>query len=276
MSPFSFDTPVAEATFVVFDFETTGLDVTRGARVVEIGALKLERGDAVDHFLTLVDPEVPVPAGATAVHGLTDADLAGQPKLAEVFPRFVAFAADAALVAHNLPFDMSFVVAAAAELGLPKLGNATVDLLGLARNCYPGLAGYKLETLAETFRVTNPAPHRALGDVAVESQLLLAFSAAARERFGAETVGDLALVSRRIPTGEGIDAGTVAALEWAAMAGEAVAVTYRGSKGESSRSITPSAVRTRGGRCYVAAYCHASEAKREFRLERLCLAPDEE
>ena len=276
MAPTPFDVPLAEATFVVFDLETTGLDVTKGARVVEVGALKLCRGDVVDHFLTLVDPEVPVPAGATAVHGLTDADLAGQPKLAEVFPRFVAFAADAALVAHNLPFDMSFVVAAAAELGLPKLRNASVDLLGLARNCYPGLAGYKLETLAQTFRVTNPAPHRALGDAAVESQLLLAFSAAARERFGAETVSDLALVSRGIPTEEGLDAGTVVELEWAAAAGEAVAIIYRGGKGESSRSITPYAIKTRGGRCCVAAYCHASGAKREFRLERLRLAADED
>jgi DNA polymerase III epsilon subunit family exonuclease len=276
MATTSFETPLAEATFVVFDFETTGLDVTKGARVVEAGALKLFRGDVAGHFLTLVDPEVPVPAGATAVHGLTDADLAGQPKLAEVFPRFAAFAADAALVAHNLPFDMSFVVAATTELGLPKLPNATVDLLGLARSCHPGLDSYKLESLARTFNVTNPAPHRALGDAAVESQLLLAFAAEARERFGAETVGDLALLSRGIPGEEGLAAGTVVALEWAAAAGEAVAIIYRGGKGESSRSITPYAIKTRGGRCYVAAYCHASEAKREFRLDRLLLAADEE
>jgi DNA polymerase-3 subunit epsilon len=275
MKPNPCEVPLAEAAFVVFDFETTGLDVKKGARVVEVGALKLERGDVVGHFLTLVDPEVPVPAGATAVHGLTDADLVGQPKLAEVLPRFAAFAADAALVAHNLPFDMSFVVAAAAELGLPRLGDVTVDLLGLARNCHPGLGSYKLESLAETFRVTNPAPHRSLGDVAVESQLLLAFAAAAYERFGVATVGELALLSRGIPTDQGIDAGTVAALEWAAAAGEAVAINYRGSKGETSRSITPSAVRTKGGRCYVAAYCHASEAKREFRLDRLRLASAE-
>jgi DNA polymerase III epsilon subunit family exonuclease len=275
MATTPFDAPLAEATFVVFDLETTGLDVTQGARVVEVGALKLRRGDVVDHFLTLVDPEVPVPAGATAVHGLTDADLAGQPKLAEVFPRFVAFAGDAALVAHNLPFDMSFVVAATTELGLPKLPNATVDLLGLARNCHPGLDSYRLEALAQTFNVTNPAPHRALGDVAVESQLLLAFSAAARERFGAETVGDLVLFSRGIQAEGDVSAETIVALEWAAAAGEAVAIIYRGSKGESSRSITPLAVKTRGGRCYVAAYCHASEAKREFRLERLLLAAGE-
>ncbi len=276
MATTSYDTPLAEATFVVFDLETTGLDVTKGARVVEVGALKLERGDVAGHFLTLVDPEVPVPAEAAAIHGLTDADLAGQPKLAEVFPRFVAFAAGAALVAHNLPFDMSFVVAAATELGLPKLPNATVDLLGLARACRPGLDSYKLESLARTFNVTNPAPHRALGDVAVESQLLLTFAAAARERFGAETVADLALLSRGIPAEEGLAAGTVVALEWAAAAGEAVAIIYRGGKGESSRSITPYAVKTRGGRCYVAAYCHASEAKREFRLARLLLAADGE
>jgi len=269
----AFDTPLADAAFVVFDFETTGLDVTQGARVVEIGALKLERGDVVGHFLTLVDPGVPVPADATAVHGLTDADLAGQARLAEAFPRFVTFAGDAALAAHNLPFDLSFAAAATVELGLPKLPNATVDLLGLARRCSPGLASYSLENLARAFNVTNPAAHRSLGDAAVESQLLLAFIGVARERGEAETVGDLVLLSRGIPVGGDVSAETVVALEWAAAAREAVPVIYRGSKGESSRSITPYGVKARGDRWYVAAYCHESQAKREFRLELLRLAP---
>lgn len=272
MAPTSFDTPLAQADFVVFDFETTGLDVSQGARIVEIGALKLSAGDVVDHFVTLVDPEVPVPADATAVHGLTDADLAGQAKLAEAFPRFVAFAADAALVAHNLPFDLSFAAAATKELGLAKIRNATVDLLGLARRCWPGLASYSLENLARSFNVTNPAPHRSLGDVAVESQLLLALAAVARASFEAAAVGDLVLLSRGLPAGEDVPAETVVALDWAAAAREAVPIIYRGSKGESSRSITPYGIRARGDRCYVAAYCHASGAKREFRLERVRLA----
>jgi DNA polymerase III epsilon subunit-like protein len=273
MSPFSFDTPVAEATFVVFDFETTGLDVTRGARVVEIGALKLERGDAVDHFLTLVDPGVPIPADATAVHGLTYADVAGQPGLAGAFPGFVAFAGDAALFAHNLPFDLSFAAAATKELGLAPLKNATVDLLGLARRYYPHLESHKLESLAQALNVTNPAPHRAMGDVAVESQLLLTFLALGTERGETETVRDLVLLSRGIAPTPDVSAEAIVELEWAAAAQEAVAIIYRGSKGESSRSITPFSIRTRGGLCYVAAYCHASGAKREFRLERLRLAP---
>jgi len=267
-----FENPLAEATFVVFDFETTGLDVMRGARVVEVGALKLERGDVVDHFLTLVDPGVPIPTDATAIHGLTDADVAGQAKLGEVFPRFVNFAGDGALFAHNLPFDLSFVVAATKELGLAPLKNATVDLLALARHYYPRLESYKLESLARALNVTNPAPHRAMGDVAVESQLLLTFLALGREREETETVRDLVLLSRGIAPTRDVSAEAIVELEWAAAAQEAVAIIYRGSKGESSRSITPYSIRTRGGRCYVAAYCHASGAKREFRLERLRLA----
>jgi DNA polymerase III epsilon subunit family exonuclease len=274
MPPSAYDTPLADATLVVFDFETTGLDVTRGARVVEIGALKLERGDVAGHFLTLVDPGVPVPADATAIHGLTDADLAGQPGFADAFPRFLAFAGDAVLVAHNLPFDMSFVVAASQELGLPPLKNATVDLLGLSRYCCPGLPSYSLGNLAAAFGVVNPAPHRSLGDVAVESQLLLTYLEALRRKRDAETVADLVTLSRGAAAG-GAAAEAVVALEWAAAAGQQVPIIYRGAGGESSRSISPRRVKVKGRYCYVVAYCHSSRAEREFRLDRLQLAADE-
>jgi DNA polymerase III epsilon subunit family exonuclease len=268
-----YDTPLAEATFVVFDFETTGLKPARGARIVEIGALTLERGRPVGHFLTLVNPGVPVPREATAIHGLTDDDLDGEPPLAEAFPAFLDYAGDAVLVAHNLPFDVSFVVAAAAELGLPPAPNATVDLLGLARHFYPEQPSHSLGRLAAAFAVPNPAPHRSLGDVAVESQFLLAFLEAARDRREAETVGDLALLSRGLPPSPDVDAAAVVALEWAAAAGESRPVRYRGSRGETERSITPLKFKARGGKCYVVAYCHESEGRREFRLDRLELLP---
>ena len=274
MPPSDFDTPLADAAFVVFDFETTGLDVSRGARVVEVGALKLERGEVAGHFLTLVDPGVPVPADATAIHGLTDADLAGQPELADAFPRFLAFAGDAVLVAHNLSFDMSFVVAASLELGLPPLENATVDLLGLSRYCCPGLPSYSLENLAATFGVVNPAPHRSLGDVAVESQLLLTYLEAIRSKGAADTVADLVMLSRGAPAGGAIAPAT-AALEWAAAAGQQVPIIYRGTRGESSRAISPRRLKVKGRYCYVVAYCHSSRAEREFRLDRLQLAPEQ-
>ena len=273
MPPSPYDTPLADAAFVVFDLETTGLDVTRGARVVEIGALKLDRGEVAGHFLALVDPEVPVPADATAIHGLTDADLAGQPKLADALPRLLAFAGDAVLVAHNLPFDLSFVAAASRELALPPLRNATVDLLGLSRYCCPGLASYSLENLAAALGVVNPAPHRSLGDVAVECQLLLTFLEAVRRQGDAATVGDLVLLSRGVAA-EGVSAEAAVTLEWAAAAGQTVPIIYHGSKGESSRSISPRRVKVKGRYCYVVAYCHSSGAEREFRLDRLQLAHD--
>jgi len=268
-----YDTALADAAFVVFDFETTGLDVKRGARVVEIGALKLARGEVTDHFLTLVDPEVPVPPDATAIHGLADADLAGQAKLADAFPRFVTFAGDAVLVAHNLPFDLSFAAAAAAELTLPLPDNATVDLLGLARRCCPGLPSYSLGNLGPALGVVNPAPHRSLGDVAVESQLLLTFIETARRKGEAATVAELALLSRGVAA-EGVSAEAAVAIDWAAAAGREVPIVYAGRKGETSRSITPRRVKNRAGVCYVVAYCHTSRAEREFRLDRLRLAPE--
>jgi DNA polymerase III epsilon subunit family exonuclease len=274
MTPARFDIPLDDAEFVVFDLETTGLNVTRGARVVEIGALKLERGEVAGDFLTLVDPGVPVPADATAIHGLADADVAGQPTLADAFPRFLDFAGDAVLVAHNLPFDMSFVVAASLELGLPPLKNATVDLLGLARYCAPGLPSYSLENLAASFGVVNPAPHRSLGDVAVESQLLLTYLEALRRKGEAGTIGELVVLSRGAPAGGDVAEATVA-LEWAAAAGRRVPIVYRGTKGESSRAISPRRVKVKGRYCYVVAYCHSSRAEREFRLDRLQLAPEE-
>ena len=70
MAATSYDAAVADACWVVFDFETTGLSVAEGARIVEIGALKLEGGRVTDHLVTLVDPEVPIPPAATAIHGL--------------------------------------------------------------------------------------------------------------------------------------------------------------------------------------------------------------
>jgi DNA polymerase III epsilon subunit family exonuclease len=272
MAVLSYDAAAADARWVVFDFETTGLSVAEGARIVEIGALKLEGGRVTDHLVTLVDPEIPIPPGATAVHGLTDADVASHPKLAEVFPQFVDFASDGVLVAHNLAFDLSFVVAACRELALPPLANATVDLLGLARRLAPGLESYRLENLARVFNVPNPSPHRAMGDVAVESQLLLAFTAAAGE---ARTVRELVLLSRELPPEAAAAAEAVVALEWAAAAQETVPIIYRGREGETRREIAPSRIKARKGVCYVAAYCHRSRARREFRLDRLTLAPPE-
>jgi len=268
------NSPLPAATFVVVDVETTGLDAAKGARVVELGALKLAGGRPVDHLLTLVDPGVPIPADATAVHGLTDADVAGQPPLADVLPAFYDFLGDAVLVAHNLKFDLSFLARGAREAGLPPLANAAVDLLGLARTCRPGLAAYNLEALTAHLGLVNPAPHRSLGDVAVESEVLLTFlGEVAAARPGA-TVGDVVMLSRELEPTPAVAPAVILALEWALAAGDDVEIIYLGDEGESRRRISPRRVVARAGTLVVKAFCHERGAAREFRLDRVSFPGD--
>jgi DNA polymerase III epsilon subunit family exonuclease len=262
--------PLADAAFAVLDFETTGLDVSRGARVVEVAALRLSRGAVTDHFLTLVHPGVPIPADATAVHGITDADVAGQPPLEDVFPRLAAFLADAVFAAYNLKFDYSFLAAGARETGTDALPAATVDVLGLARRFTPGLDRYDLETVARAWGLDNPTAHRALGDAAVTAELLLLFLGRAREA-GATTVAELVVLSRGVTVPD-VHADVILALERAAAAGEDVAVVYAGAVGERTRRIVPTRLSYKGGVGYCAAFCREAQARREFRLDRLKLA----
>lgn len=273
MLPYDFSTRLSAATFVVLDFETTGLDAAAGARIIEIGALKVAGGKVAGHFQTLVNPQMPVPADASAVHGLTDADLADKPTLAETFPRFFSFVGDAVIVAYNLKFDLSFYARAARELGLPYGRNATVDLLGLARHYVPGLESYNLENLASRFNFTNPYPHRALGDVAVESEILLTFLEMAAARADAFTVGDFVLISRALKANQAAPE-TLVWLEWAIAAGETVEIIY-GAAGETTRrAITPLFIRTREEFPTLTAFCHVRQAKRSFRLDRITLPPE--
>jgi len=248
------------------------LDAAAGARIIEVGALKLAGGKVTDHFLTLVDPGIPVPADATAVHGLTDADLAGQPKIADIFPAFVTFLGDGALVAHNLKFDLSFLARTARELGLRRPGNATIDLIGLARHYRPGLASYALENLAARAGILNPAPHRALGDAAVASELFLSFWELAQGRGDAATVGDFVVISHQL-AGPVAPVETLVTLDWAAAGGEPLEIIYHGAAGARRRLITPLGIKSREGVAAVKAYCHERRARRYFRLDRLTLAP---
>jgi DNA polymerase III epsilon subunit family exonuclease len=154
---------------VAFDLETTGNDATT-CEVVEIGAARLRGGALVDTFHALVRPSQPVHPAAAAVHGYTDADLAGQPSFAEVWPRFRAFVGDRVLVAHNgHGFDVPVLRRLAA--GLEGSQDLTCfDTLPLARALFPDSA--KLEHLAARFGVDTGRAHHALDDALTLGQVL--------------------------------------------------------------------------------------------------------
>ena len=95
-------------TYVVFDIETTGFSPLT-CQIIEIGAVRVENGVITDRFSTFVNPKVPIPFQITQLTSITDQMVIGAPDIETVLPQFLEFIGDAALVAHNASFDVSFI-----------------------------------------------------------------------------------------------------------------------------------------------------------------------
>ena len=160
-------TPLDRLTAVVFDTETTGLEPSRGDRMVSISGVRLVNGRiiAAEVFNTFVNPERPIPPASTLIHGITDAMVADAPPAVDVVRRFRDFARDAVLVAHNAPFDMRFLVLAGemADIGFT---NPVLDTVLLAAHLHGTEGALTLDRLAETYGVDLPeeSRHTAYGD----------------------------------------------------------------------------------------------------------------
>lgn len=159
-------TPLSEVTFVVVDLETTGGSPAAGSAITEIGAVKVRGGQVLGEFQTLVDPGGPVPAFIATLTGITTSMVAGAPRIEQVLPSFLEFAAGAVLVAHNARFDVGFLKAAAVEHGYPWPAPQVLDTVALARRATTRdeVPNVKLSTLAAFFRATVTPDHRALSD----------------------------------------------------------------------------------------------------------------
>lgn len=158
-------TPLAEATFVVVDLETTGGSPTAD-QITEIGAVKVRGGEVLGEFATLVNPGVPIPPQITVLTGITTAMVLDAPRLAEVFPSFLEFIRGTVLVAHNARFDVGFLRAATKSLGATWAVSDVVDTLALARRVVSKdeAPNHKLASLAHLFRSPTTPDHRALSD----------------------------------------------------------------------------------------------------------------
>ncbi len=157
------DPLLEEADYVVFDLETTGLG--RGARICEIGAVRISALEQTATFETLVDPRAELPAAITALTGIRQADLRGAPSAAVAVRRFMAFAGDAVLVAHNARFDRSFLDRDLDRLTGKRLAAPVLDTLALARTLLAGrVARTGLASLSYFFGTHGAAvPPRAAG-----------------------------------------------------------------------------------------------------------------
>ena len=156
-------------SFVVFDLETTGFSPTRN-RIIEIGAVKVEKGKITDRFSTFVNPEVAIPPRITDVTSITDDMVSDAPKIETILPEFLDFCKGCVLVAHNAGFDYSFICKKGAEQGR-DIHYTVVDTVGVARVLFPHLAKYTLDNVAKTMKISLVNHHRAVEDAEATAEI---------------------------------------------------------------------------------------------------------
>jgi DNA polymerase-3 subunit epsilon len=189
-APLGGELALEDATYVVVDLETTGLR-PGSSQICEIGAVRIVGFEIVDEFQTLVDPRQPLQPGVSALTGLTDRQLRGQPRPSVAVQRFLAFAGDAVLVAHNARFDLAFLDRETERLTGSRLANPVVDTVSLARKLVGGRVPRASLAQLSHWVGTSVAPcHRALPDAQATAEVLLRLIGLAQER-GARTVADL-------------------------------------------------------------------------------------
>jgi DNA polymerase-3 subunit epsilon len=179
-----------EAAFVVFDLETTGLSAQRD-RICEIGAVRVKGLELVDSFQSLVNPGVALPGPVERLTGLRTAELRHAPPVRKVLPRFLAFAGDDLLVAHNAGFDQRFLERELQVREGRRLSQPPLCTAALARRLLEGrLRKVGLASLAHFFGVGTTPCHRALPDAEATAEVLLCLIGLAQE-LGARRLSEL-------------------------------------------------------------------------------------
>ncbi len=151
-----------DGEFVVFDIETTGLS-PQNDMITEIGAVRVKRGEVLERYNSLVNPEIPIPSRITELTGITDEMVQNERTIDKVLPEFLDFIGDRLLIAHNANFDTSFIRRAAERLHLP-FKNAYLDTVAMSQYVNPELSKHKLDILAKYFGLGDFNHHRASDD----------------------------------------------------------------------------------------------------------------
>lgn len=175
------DPDLVDVAFVVVDLETTGMRPGLG-KITEIGAVRIEGLRQVETFETLVNPQRSIPPKVVEITGITSSMLAGAPRIEEVMPHFLDFLDGAVIVAHNAPFDLSFLNYELSRLRGRRLGDGAIDTVPLSRSAAPGLSNYKLGTVANALGSPVAASHRALADALATAHVFLTCVGRLQER----------------------------------------------------------------------------------------------
>lgn len=163
---------ISETAFVIFDFETTGLN-SSWDHIIEIGAKKVVNGRVVDSFSALVKPPKAIPEKVQKITGIKEHMVRNQPEIAEILPSFLRFVQDSVLVAHNARFDIGFLKRACwvNELPAPK---SAICTLKMAKDLFSKSPSKKLGDLAKECKIDSKGAHRADADCEMTVGVLFA------------------------------------------------------------------------------------------------------
>lgn len=258
------DRAIHLAPLAVVDVETTGLSPERGDRVIEIAVLCADPDGRVDLWSSLVNPGRRIDPRASAVNGIRDADVAGQPHFADLVGLLRARLHGAVLVAHNAPFDLGFLASEHKRAGRAMPEAPVIDTLVLARRWFD----FPSNSLGQVARVLNipvDRAHRAGGDVSTTHRVLKHMIDALAAR-GFATVEDFV---RGYPSSVGGDTAAIPSLDeplaTALRERRAITIRYAGRGQSTVRVVEPIlALEDR-----MIAYCRLRREERTFRFARI-------
>lgn len=165
------DLDLLNATYVVFDVETTGLSAVYDT-IIELAAVKVENGEIVDRFESFANPHHPLSQTTIDLTGITDDMVKDAPEVGDVLKKFHEWIGDSILVAHNASFDMGFLNQGLKKIQIDKVTNPVIDTLELARFLYPEFKNHRLNTLCKHFNIELTQHHRAIYDAEATGYLL--------------------------------------------------------------------------------------------------------
>lgn len=178
-----------DGTFICFDIETTGLSAARD-KITEIGAVKVENGVITDTFSTFVNPEMPIPQKITQLTGITDEMVKDAPSQSEAVSAFLEFAGDNVLVAHNAPFDTSFIAKACEDMGR-EYNYTSIDTVAISRAILTDIKNCKLDTVAKFLRLGEFNHHRATDDAEMLAKIFITLCRRLTDDFGITKTNDI-------------------------------------------------------------------------------------
>ena len=178
-----------DGTFICFDIETTGLSAARD-KITEIGAVKVENGVITDTFSTFANPEMPIPQKITQLTCITDDMVKNAPSQSEAVGAFLEFAGDNVLVAHNAPFDTSFIAKACEDMGR-EYNYTSIDTVAISRAILTDIKNCKLDTVAKFLRLGDFNHHRATDDAEMLARIFINLCQRLTDDYGITKTNDI-------------------------------------------------------------------------------------